>query len=69
MKGLVFYLGAATLGAAGTLCLRRTNPYSRVGGEGYLRRDRRRSIGRMLFFAAGICLAMALIIQNVESSR
>jgi hypothetical protein len=68
-SSVVFYFGAASLYAAGILCLRHTHPYSRAGGDGYLRRDRRRMLGRILFIAATLCLGMAGMIQYVEHTR
>jgi hypothetical protein len=69
MNSVVFYFVAASLYGAGAVCLRHTSPYSHAGGDGYLRRDRRRLIAKVLFTAATICLVMAGLIQYAENTR
>jgi hypothetical protein len=69
MNVIVCYVGAVGLYGMGALCLRHTSPYSRAGGDHYLRRDRRRLIAMVMLVAATLCLATGLMIQAVESSR
>jgi len=69
MNGLVFYFGAAALYAAGAFCFRHTSRCSHAGGDGYLRRYRRRIIAQVLLTAATLFLATALMIQYISSTR
>jgi hypothetical protein len=67
MHNLVFYLVAVSLYSAGACCLRNTNPYSRSGGDHYLRRDRRRLIAKTLLALATMSLATGLIVQFIAT--
>ncbi len=69
MNSLVFYFGAAGLYAAGAFCLRHTSRCCRAGGDGYLRRSRRRIIAQVLLTAATLCLGMAAMIQYISNTR
>jgi hypothetical protein len=68
MNILVFYLGALSLYGAGAFCLRHTSPYSRAGGDDYLRRDRRRLIAKTLLALATLSLATGLLVQLINIS-
>jgi len=69
MNSLVFYFGAAGLYTVGAFCFRHTSRCSRAGGDGYLRRHRRRIIAQVLVTAATLCLATAVMIQYVSNTR
>ena len=64
----MFYLGALGLFVLGSLLLRNTSPYSRVGGVTYDKRRKRRSIGVILLFAGAILLGIAVLRQFVSSN-
>ena len=68
MNVIVFYVGAVSLYGAGAVCLRHTSPYTRSGGDHYLRRDRRRLIAKTLLAMATMALTIGLIVQFVASS-
>ncbi len=62
-----FYAGAFALCVLGSLCLRHTSPYTRVGGEKFVMRTKRRLLGQLLLVVAGLCLAVAIIAQAANS--
>ena len=64
---LTFYLGAAALFGLGALCIRKTSPYSKVGGTTYERRRTRRVIGEILLIAGALLLGLGLLSQFFSS--
>jgi hypothetical protein len=68
MNVMVFYFGAVGLYGAGAVCMRHTSPYTRSGGDHYLRRDRRRLIAITLIALATMALATGLLVQMLAES-
>lgn len=60
---IVFYLGALVFCGLGALCLRNTSPYSRAGGDQFVKRGKRKMLGYLLFVVAFFSLGMAVIAQ------
>jgi hypothetical protein len=68
MNTIVFYLAAMVFYGFGAYFIKNTNPYSRSGGDNYLRRDKRRLIGKTLLALATLFLAIGLIAAFIVSS-
>jgi uncharacterized membrane protein len=63
MITILFYLGAAGLFGLGAFLVRKTSPYSRVGGTQYERKRKRKIIGAILLIAAALLLGLGLLNQ------
>jgi hypothetical protein len=67
MITIVFYLGAVGLFGLGALLLRKTSPYSRVGGIRYERKRTRKIVGAILLIAAALLLGLGLLNEFFSS--
>ena len=67
MAAFLLFLVAFALFGLGWLLKRRTSPYTRVGGDAYTRRRKRKLIADIVLIAAGIVLAMALLSAFVPT--
>ena len=64
---LMFYLGAGGLLGTGVLCFMNTSPYSRIGGDEYEKRKKRRLIGQVFFIMAVLFFGLAVLTQLASS--
>jgi hypothetical protein len=67
MITILFYLGAAGLFGLGAFLLRKTSPYSRVGGIKYERKRKRRIIGEILLIAGALLLGLGILNEFFSS--
>jgi len=63
MHTILFYLGALALYGLGASCIRNTQRYSRLGGDRYLWKEKRRVIGVILIVMATISLGTGILSQ------
>jgi len=63
---LMFYLGALGLFVLGGFLLKRTSPYTRVGGAKFERRMLRRTVGIIVLIAATMVLVLAVLSEIVS---
>jgi len=63
MSAIVFYLFSVVLFGLGTLCLRKTSPYSRAGGTSYEKKMTRKVIGEIIMVAAALSFGLAILTQ------
>jgi hypothetical protein len=67
MNTIWFYLAAFVLYGLGTFCIRNTSPFTRAGGAKYLRREKRRLVGKILLILAILSLVIGLISQILSA--
>jgi hypothetical protein len=58
---LIFSVGAIVLFIVGYRLVKRGSPFTRAGGDTYARKKRRKTIGQILWVAAGVLLVLAVI--------
>ena len=68
MKTIPFFLAALGLYGLGAYFMRNTHPCSRAGGDNYLRRDRRRLLGKTFLALATLSLAIGLFAEFIKSN-
>jgi len=63
MTAFLFYFFSVVLFGVGTLCLRKTSPYSRAGDTNYGRKMTRKVIGEIIMVAAALTLGLGILTQ------
>jgi uncharacterized membrane protein len=64
---MYFYLGAVVLIVVGALLMKKTSPFSRVGGRAYERKRKRKVLGVLLLVVAALALGAGAIVQLLQS--
>lgn len=63
MNIIVFYLGALVFYGLGAHFIKNTHPYSRSGGDIYVKREKLRLMGKVLLVIGTISLGTAILTQ------
>ena len=61
-----FYMGAAALVVLALVLIKKTSPYSRVGGRAYERKKFRRMLGLIFFIMAVLALGVGAMVQMMQ---
>ncbi len=67
MSTFLLYIGSAVSFGLGALLMRKTSPFSRVGGTKFERRMKRKILGEILMVAAFLLLGLGLASQFSSS--